>query len=172
MNDETRDEGLRRLLRKADPAASDPGLTLDEVRDMRRTVLTAVPERRRKLLPVFALAGAATVALILIAVLVLRPAPEKAPAPKVAAVPQRPAPPQAAVQPSPSKEEPKPQAEKEKTAVRRKRRTPKIRPTPTEPEPAVVLAEAGPAEGAQQIQFSTPGGTRIIWLLSPGKASK
>lgn len=167
MNNETRDERLRRLLREADPAASDSRLTLDEVREMRRTVLAAVPERRRRFLPVFALAGAATLVLILIAVLVFRTAPGKAPAPKVAVVPHQPAPPQAAVQPPPSKEEPKPRAEKEKTIVRRKRRTPKIRPASTEPEPAAVLAATEP----RQIQFSTPGGTRIIWLISPGDAS-
>jgi outer membrane biosynthesis protein TonB len=172
MNDETRDERLRRLLREADPAANDSGLTLDEVREMRRTALTAIPERRRRLLPVFALAGAATVALILLAVLVLRPAPEKAPAPKVAAVPKRPV--TQAIQPPPPKEEPKPSAEKEKkkATVRRKHRAPKVRPIIAEPEPVAILAQVEPAEGPQQIQFSTPGGTRIIWLLSPGKASK
>jgi len=35
-----------------------------------------------------------------------------------------------------------------------------------------MLAMAEPAAEAQQIQFSTPGGTRIIWMLSPGKASR
>lgn len=176
MNNETRDERLRRLLREADPANpadTDPGLTLDEVREMRRTVLTAIPERRRRFLPVFALAGAATLALILLAVLVFRPAPEKAPAPKIAAVPQRIAPPRVAVQPPPlEEEEPRPHEERKKTAVRRKHRAPKVHPAVTEPEPAAILAEAEPPEGPQQIQFSTPGGTRIIWVLSPGKASK
>ncbi|HEV2855999.1 MAG TPA: hypothetical protein VHC97_24640 [Thermoanaerobaculia bacterium] len=176
MNNETRDERLRRLLREADPAnpaVTDPGLTLDEVREMRRTVLTAVPERRRRFLPVFALAGAAAMALILLAVLLFRPAPEKAPAPKVAVVPHLPAPPRVSVQPpSPKEEEPKPREARKKTAVRRKHRAPKVHPAITEPEPAAVLAEAEPAEGPQQIQFSTPGGTRIIWVFSPGKASK
>lgn len=176
MNDETRDERLRRLLREADPANpadNDSGLTLDEVREMRRTVLAAVPERRRRFLPVFALAGAATVALILLAVLLFRPAPEKAPAPKIAAVPHRPTPPRVAVQPPPPKEEePRPREERKKTAVRRKHRAPKVHPAVAEPEPAAVLVQVEPAESPQQIQFSTPGGTRIIWVLSPGKASK
>jgi hypothetical protein len=172
MNRETRDERLRRLLREADPAAIDPGLALDEVREMRRTVLTAAPERRRRLVPAFALAGAATVALILIAVLVFRPHSEQAPAPKIADVPHRPAPPQAVVQPLPPKEEPRPREEK-KTAARRKRRAPLVRPAPALPEATAVLAAAEPPEaaGPQQIQFATPGGTRIIWMLSPGKTA-
>lgn len=164
MNNETRDERLRRLLREGDSTATDPGLTLDEVREMRRTVLTAVPERRRKFLPVFALAGAATVVLILLAVLVFRTAPEKAPAPpRIAVAP----PPAITIQPPRPQEEPRPREAKKETPVRHKRRTPKIRPVPMEPEPAAVLAATEP----RQIQFSTPGGTRIIWLLSPGDAS-
>jgi hypothetical protein len=175
MNRETRDERLRRLLREADPAATDFGLTLDEVREMRRTVLTA-PEPRRRLVPAFGLAGAAAVALVLIAVLVFRPHPEKSPAPAIAAVPHRPEPPRAVVQTPPPKEEPSPREEREekKTTARRKRRAPIVRPAPALPEATAVLAAAEPLDAAepQQIQFSTPGGTRIIWLLSPEKASK
>lgn len=170
MNRETRDERLRRLLREADPAASDPGLTLDEVRDMRRTVLSAVPERRRRLFPVFATAGAVLVAaLILIAVLIPRPSPEKPPAPPQVAV----VPPKAVQPPLPPQEKLKVAEEKveeKKTPVRRKRRAPRlpvVQPVPAEPEATAVIASAEP----QQIQFSTPGGTRIIWLLSPGDDS-
>lgn len=169
MNNETRDEWLRRLLREADPAdpaVTDPGLTLDEIRDMRRTVLSAVPEPRRRLFPVFATAGAVLVAaLILIAVLIPRPTPEKPSAPpQIAVVPLK------AVQPPPPpREEPKrveEKAEEKKAPVRRKRRAP-VHRTPVEPEVAAVIATAEP----QQIQFLTPGGTRIIWLLSPGDVS-
>jgi hypothetical protein len=164
---ETRDERLRRLLREADPAATDPGLTLDEVRDMRRTVLSAVPERRRSLFPVFATAGALLVAaLLLIAVLISRPEKPSTP-PQVAVVP-----PKAVQPPPPPQEEPRVAEEKmeeKKAPVRRKRRAPRpaVRPESVAPEATAVIASAEP----QQIQFSTPGGTRIIWLLSPGDDS-
>ena len=164
MNNETRDERLRRLLREADPAASDPGLTLDEAREMRRAVLSAVPERKRRLFPVFATAGAVLVAaLILIAVLIPRPEKPSAP-PRIAVVP-----PKAVQPPPPPREEPRlveDKAEEEKTPVRRTRRAP-VHREPIEPEAVAVIASAEP----QQIQFSTPGGTRIIWLLSSGDGS-
>ena len=170
MNNETRDERLRRLLREADPAVTDPGLTLDEARDMRRTVLSAVPERRRRLFPVFATAGAVLVAaLVLITVLILRPSTEKPSAPPQVAV----APPKAVQPPPPQREEPKLAVEKteeKKPPVRYKRRAPRppiVQPESVEPEATAVIASAEP----QQIQFSTPGGTRIIWLLSPGDVS-
>jgi hypothetical protein len=168
MNNETRDERLRRLLREADSAVTDPGLTLDEVRDMRRTVLSAVPERKRRLFPVFATAGAVLVAaLILIAVLIPRPEKPSAP-PQIAVVL-----PKAVQPPPPPREEPRlaeEKVEEKKTPVRRKRRAPRppiVQPEPVEPEATAVIASAEP----QQIQFSTPGGTRIIWLLSPGDGS-
>jgi hypothetical protein len=166
MNNETRDERLRRLLRETDPA--DSGLTLNEARDMRRTVLSAVLERRRSLFPVFATAGAVLVAaLILIAVLIARPEKPLAP-PQIAVVP-----PKAVQPPPPPQEEPKlaeKKVEEKKTPVRRKSRAPRppiVQPEPVAPEPTAVIASAEP----QQIQFSTPGGTRIIWLLSPGDVS-
>jgi len=175
---ETRDERLRSLLREADPAASDAGLSLDEVRDMRRAVLTAIPERRRRLFPVLATAGAVLAAVLLLIVVFLpRPDSGKAPAPpRVAALPHRTTPPKA-VQPSPQpREEPRPreeekQEERKKTIVRPKRRAPAApipSPVSEEPEAVAALAEAG----GQQIQFSTPGGTRIIWVLTSDKTLK
>ena len=56
---------------------------------MRRTVLTAAPEPRRRLLPALALAGAAAAA-VLIALVVLKPGPAEAPAPRIAAVASQP----------------------------------------------------------------------------------
>ena len=169
MNNETRDERLRRLLREADPA--DSGLTLDEAREMRRTMLSAVPERKRRLFPVLATAGAVLVAaLILIAVLIPRPAPEKPLAPPQIAV----VPPKAVQPPPPPREEPslsEEKTEEKKATVRRKLRAP-VHTAPTEPETVAVIASAEPQQiEPQQIQFSTPGGTRIIWLLSPGDVS-
>lgn len=156
------DERLRQILRQGDPAGEGGGLTLDEARAMRRTVLTAVPERQRRLLPIFALAGAVATA-VLIAIL-LRPAPAP---PRVAAAPAPPAPPiaQVPVQPvsrSPQKEERRP--------VRRHHHQRHRVPAP--PEANDALASLETAEPERQVQFSTPGGTRIIWILKSGKASR
>jgi len=160
MNDE-----LRSILRKGDPAAGDPGLAPEEVQRMRQTVLAAVPEPRRRgwLVPV--LAGAA--ALILAAVIALslwrpeskvvkhvRPLPLAGEGRGEGSVvveqktPPRPS-------PAPQEREP-PSPEKEK-------------PVHHEPEPVVVARVEPPAapEATHQIQFSTPGGTRIIWVLHP-----
>src|SRR5688572_32383391 len=45
---EVMSDELRSILRKGDPAAGDSGLTPEEVQGMRRTVLSAVPEFRRR----------------------------------------------------------------------------------------------------------------------------
>jgi len=41
---------------------------------------------------------------------------------------------------------------------------------PVETDPPLVLAEAG-QPSSRQIQFETPGGTRIIWVLKKDAAS-
>ena len=41
-----------------------------------------------------------------------------------------------------------------------------LRLSPVAPQPAGVDAPV-PAEGRRQFQFSTPGGTRIIWVFDP-----
>jgi hypothetical protein len=35
-----------------------------------------------------------------------------------------------------------------------------------------ALASLETAESERQVQFSAPGGTRIIWILKSGKASR
>lgn len=98
---------LKDVLRKGDPAAGDPGLSPEEIQAMRRTVLSAVPEPRRRgwLVPLTAAA-----VLILAAVLALslwrQPAPEK-PAPQLASKGrvEAPSPPQP---PSPASPPPSP----------------------------------------------------------------
>ena len=160
------DEKLREILRKGDPAGGDPGMTPEEVREMRRVVLSAVPERKRRgwLLPV--MAGAA--ALILAAVIALSlwqpEPPEEAvrpPLPRAgegrgegAVVVEKKTPPHrpSAGLPAPQEREPPPAPKRKKKTVRR------------EPAP-IVVAQAEPP--STQIQFSTPGGTRIIWVLNP-----
>ena len=163
------DERLRQILRRGDPAGEGGGLTPDEARAMRRAVLTAVPERKRRLLPVFALAGAAATAA-LIAVLLLRPEPARAPIPppRIATAPAPPAPPiaQAPVQPAPQTA----QKEEERRPVHR--RHPPHHRRPAAPAIHDALASLETADTERQVQFSAPGGTRIIWILKSGKDSR
>ena len=166
------DERIRQLLREGDPFAGEPGLRPEEAREMRRTVLNAIPDqraRRFRLLPALALAGAAAVA-VLIAVLALRPdsgrTPKPAP-PRIAAVPA-PVPP-----PSAPAARPTPQEEETPKVQPRHRRRP---PAPRAPRTGEALASLEPpkeSEGTalREIQFTTPGGTRILWTVAPGKAS-
>lgn len=156
---------LRSILRKGDPAAGDPGLTPEEVQAMRRTVLSAVPEPRRRgwLVPAMA-----TAALILAAVIAL----SLWPTPKEEVVAVRPP---AIRPPLPLAEEGRGEGpvQPEKTPPHRPsagRPAPQEREPPPspqvqeEPEP-IVLAQA--ETPSTQIQFSTPGGTRVIWVLRP-----
>ena len=158
---------LRSILRKGDPAAGDPGLTPEEVQGMRRTVLSAVPEPRKRGLLVPAMVTAA--ALVLAAVIALSLwQPVRPPLPLAgegrgedAVVQTEKTPPHRPSAGLPAPQERGPEPEKKKPL----RRAP-------EPEP-VVLAQAEPPvvpaapHGPTQIQFSTPGGTRIIWVLQP-----
>lgn len=164
------DERLRQILRQGDPAGEDGGLTPDEARAMRRTVLTAVPERERRLLPILALAGAVATAA-LIAVLLLRPEPTPAP-PRIAVAPAPPAPPIAQIQVQPAPQ-PAPQEEESRPVHRHRQPRHPIRPAAPE-SPAVhdTVAALEAAETERQVQITAPGGTRIIWILKSGKASR
>ena len=170
------DERLRQILRQGDLAGED-GLTPDEARAMRRTVLAAVPERKRRLLPALALAGAAATAA-LIAVLLLRPEPAQAPVlppippPRIATVPAPPAPP---IAPAPVQPAPQPAPKEEERRPVHSHRQPRHPIRPAAPEPPAIhdtLASLETAETERQVQFSTPGGTRIIWILKSGKTSR
>ncbi len=159
---------LRSILRKGDPAAGEPGLTPEEVQGMRRVVLSAVPEPRRRgwLVP----AMVTTAALVLAAVVALSlrqpvrpPLPHAGEGRGEGAVVVEKTPPHrpSAGLPAPQEREPPPSPKKKKPA----RRAP-------EPEPVVVAQVEPPVvpeapHGPTQIQFSTPGGTRIIWVLNP-----
>jgi hypothetical protein len=167
MNDETRDERLRRMLREGDPANAEGGLTREESHQMRRTVLTAIPEPRRRFALSPALAGAAMAALVAILAILLWPRPE-------ATAPQPPAPPRIAVK--------EPVTDVKRTDVKRtdkkstdvKRRTRAVaaglrarRPAASAPGEQLAAVE-GPH--TRQIQFDTPGGTRVIWVLRSDNA--
>jgi hypothetical protein len=165
------DERLRQILRQGDPAGGDGGLTPDEARAMRRTVLAAVPERKRRLLPIFALAGAMATA-VLIAVLLWKPEPVKAPvppriaaAPPVARVPVQPVP-----QPPPQEREERRPAQRHPSQHRHRRPAPPAAPKVND---TLASLETVPAETTErQVQLTAPGGTRIIWILKSGKASR
>ena len=168
------DERLRQILRQGDPAEGDGGLTLDEARALRRTVLTAIPERKRRLLPILATAGAMVTA-VLIAVLLLRPETVEAPMPppRIATAPAPPAPPIAQAVPAETTPQPLPRDEKVRPVHRHRQQHHPIRPaTPEPPAAQDTLASLGSAEPERQVQFSAPGGTRIIWILKSGKASR
>jgi len=153
---------LREILRQGDPAAQETGLTLDEVHAMRRAVLTAAPEPRRGGLwfPVMATGAAALLAL---ALAVAFGPWHRTPAPsapvRMAAVPTPTAAP--SVPPAPA-----PVPVKIRPARRHPVRAPKVSPIHRDDSP--MLTASLPV---REIQFSTPGGTRVIWELS-GKDSR
>jgi hypothetical protein len=142
---------------------------------MRRAVLaTAVetaPERRRafRLAPAFAACAVAVLSLV-VGLSLWRmhgPEPGQPISPTVPVVPAFPVAPAPAV-PSPdvvAVVSPPPPVH----AVRRKERRPRVAEMPAVPPavpslaPEPEMAEA--AAPARQVQFSAPGGTRIIWLL-------
>ena len=179
MNAETRDERLRELLRETDAARHETPLTAEEIRGMRRAVLTAVPESPRRLAPSPALAGLAMAAALAVLVILMlwprsepsRPARQtasKAPVEKPAAPPRPPMIPgagtsvedQAAVRPETAVAE-------RRVPVRPRRADRSERGRSAESPPVAEVAAAVPDEiDRRQVQFSTPGGTRVIWILT------
>ena len=154
---------LRQALRQGDPAAHEPGLTADEIHTLRRAVLTAAPEARRQM-GWFPLVATGTAALLALALAVAfgpwhRPpvsrSPVQAPV-QVAAVPTP------AVAPTvPSATAPVP-VKISRPARRRPVRSLKVLPKRQDDAPMLVASLP-----VREIQFSTPGGTRVIWELSP-----
>jgi hypothetical protein len=184
MKHEERSIRLREALRRGDPAANEAGLTTEEAQAVRRAMLSAAPAPRRRFLPapVFAtLAGTAAVALSLAVAVGLWRSHESTP-PPVQPVPPAaralPAPPVAAAAPmapmapmAPRIAEPRREPARVARAVRR---APVRRPARREAAPDQTVLAANATDGAtekpavtatRQVQFSTPGGTRIIWLL-------
>lgn len=164
MNADTNPDRLRQSLRQGDPAAGEPGLTADEVHAMRRTVLTASPEPRRQI-AWFPLAATGAAALLALALAVAfgpwhRPpvsgSPVQAPV-QVAAVPTPAVAPAAPSLPAPVKIS-RAAHRHPKKAVR----SPRALPEQHRDETPVLVASLP----VREIQFSTPGGTRVIWELT------
>ena len=173
------DERLRQQLREGDPAMGEGGLTPDEVRTMRRTVLTAAPEPRRRLLPILALAGAAAAA-VLIAILTLRLGPEASSTPpRIATIPKAipkaaPREPEGTLQPPVLTGEQLQLQDTEPQRVRHRRHRRPVAPKAPEVNDTLAVLEPPTRQettSIREIQFSTPGGTRILWTLAPGKTS-
>jgi hypothetical protein len=166
------DEELQRWLRRNDPAGDGASLSREEVRAIRRSVLAAhaTPARRFGVLQV-ALATAVLAVAAVALWLALRGiggevGPVAAPQPPVVIVERAPAP------PSPERaidavHAPAPAPQVAVTRPRNADLSPRA-PAPVSPVVARV-AQAAPAQGAErrQIQFTTPGGTKIVWILDP-----
>lgn len=198
-------EPWRAVLREGDPARAEPGFDPREAERMRRAVLAARPEPRRRFVmtPVWASALAAAALVLTVGVVrTIREAPSTSTvavhAPRPA--PVAPAPPAARPAP-PAVQEPDPPtavAELVVPVARPAGPPPAPQPKPEDrmaqavlepelPEPDLasdpgllegpaaeeILASADADHGAlpRQVQFSTPGGTRIIWMLEPEESS-
>ena len=170
MNADTKPDRLREILRLGDPAAQEPGLIADEIHAMRRAVLTATPEPRRQL-SWFPLVATGTAALLALALAVTFGPWHRSPAPgsptqtrvQVAVVPTP-----VAAPPVTQKATAVPALEpgKGSTHARRPARVRKVLPIHQNDAPATLTASLP----VREIQFSTPGGTRVIWELSAGNA--
>jgi hypothetical protein len=162
------DDRLRQILREGDSAVPDAGLSSDEVHAMRRTVLTAIPESRRRLgwLPLLTAGTAVLILLVLVFGPWHRPRVSPPAAPRMAAVATpAPAPPEAP-EPIPAEKPVKSSRPVHRRAVR------PPQPPPVRHDDPATLASLPdePASSVREIRFSTPGGTRIIWELSTGAA--
>jgi hypothetical protein len=169
MKNETRDDRLRRILREADPVQGDTELTAEESRAMRRAVLTAAPEPRRRFLSFPVLAGAAVAVIVILLVWGERVRTPIPPRQTTRATRTAPAPPQSpAIAPPVDRiaakdAAPIPEMKQPRTVRRHRDRI-----------AAATLAEPAPKTEdelrTRQVQFATPGGTRVIWILTSDKA--
>jgi hypothetical protein len=161
---------LRAALRDGDPAAGDR-LATEEVRTLRRAMLNAAEDgSRRAWLPIAALTAAAAG---IAAAIVLSPAPPRVATPS-------PAPPAIVASAPPPRVSVEPAAPEPPGAARPARRARvEARVSPPRPEPPLppsaeppilptqpVLAGAAPEPRPLHIEFATPGGTRVIWMLA------
>lgn len=175
-----RDRALRQLLQDTDPAANAE-LPPADVERLRRQVLAAAEERQRQRFFAWmgswqpALAAAGLAALVVLALLLARQAPSPNPTlnpePRLAEHEPTTSAPSPGADPTPPTTTLQEAASQEATTTKRQRRA--HRPQAqlaSMAEPGSVMAVTASAQPAahrqQQIQFQSPGGTRIIWLLN------
>lgn len=169
MNDQSRHERLRRMLRETDPAAAESGLASEEIREMRRTVLRAIPEPRRRFALSPALAGAAMAVLVAILALALWLQRDRPPVPP--REPMQAAAPAPAVPPAPVEPPSAERIASESAPIAKASPPRRIRRHRTAPDPSHErIAENEQESHTRQIQFDTPGGTRVIWILRSDNA--
>jgi len=169
MNADTNPDRLRQTLRQGDPSAGEPGLTVDEVHAMRRAVLTAIPEPRRPM-AWFPLAATGAAALLALALAVAFGPWHRPPAPgspgqaqlQVAAVPTPAVAPAAPALTAPVPVKISRPASRHPVRAVRAVRVRKDLPAERQEDTPVLTASLP----VREIQFSTPGGTRVIWELT------
>jgi hypothetical protein len=169
-----RNARLREVLRRGDPGGNGAGLTSEEAQAMRRTVLSAVPEpkERFRLAPVFFTAAAMVLSCVVGLSLWRAHDGIDHPVPPVQSAVSEPSPAPQAVRPA----EPHPETSVAVAVVSPQAPPRTLRSTrprdsvkhPSAPDRPVeeVKAEEPRETTTRQVQFSAPGGTRIIWLLT------
>lgn len=156
------DNTFSRLLAQGDPASFEPGLAPEVARGMKAAMLASIPqapERRLSWVPLLA-AGAATTLVLGLGLgawffseAPLEPAPTAVAVTQptltlVPALPETSAPAGALTRHGASARSAK--------AVSRAKPTASRRPTPPPEVPST-----------RQLEFQTPGGTRVVWVLDP-----
>ena len=124
------DNDLTRFLHEGDPLAHDPGLAAADRGEMRRTVLSQVPEQSQSLW--HQLSPALSVAVLLVVVLGIAWWPNSTHTPVTASGSQT-------------------------EAI----------PSATESPLNPGSQRAGNSLDCRKIQFETPGGTLVVWVLNP-----
>ena len=170
------DHELGRLLRAGDPAGDGRDPDRNELQSWRRKILNAagsghgVLSRRTRLLPLMA-AAAAVVLAVMFFLLPERPTPTSE-APQIAMSPP-PAPP--ATEPEEKAPMGVPEAaspvSEQPPLLSATSPSPEADTTP-HPSPVATVASTAdaaviPASAARNLQFTAPGGTRVIWTLNP-----
>ena len=130
MSVRPKEDRLTELLRQGDPLGEDSGLSPEQKVQMRREVLSQVPETSSRRW--FQLSPAPSVAMLLAIALAVAWWPSSSPE-------TRPLPPSNG----------------------------EVTVTQTPPDTVPGIQESGNALENRKIQFETPGGTLVVWVLNP-----
>jgi len=172
-----RNERLLEILRRGDPGGSNgggAGLTGEEAQAMRRTVLAAIPEPRERLrlVPIFFTAAAAVLSCLV--GLSLWRTHDQPVRPAQSAQPIQTVRPAAPVPQAVPRVDPHPESPLVAAVVPPPARSRHPVKHPAAPDRPVVEAKLEELQETttRQVQFSAPGGTRIIWLLTAPSTSE